>query len=104
MKVEGHVDSDKRINLLFDEVTQHYHVIANLTGVMAKRYVVKAVTKAVNMAWYILANRHVVTMLSTPCISAGPRIPYDICNRHFRSQVCFDNNKQRKVKIRRERM
>ena len=38
MKVEGHVDSDKRINLLFDEVTQHYHVIANLTGAMAKRY------------------------------------------------------------------
>jgi hypothetical protein len=34
---QGQYDSDKRINLLFDEVTQHYHVIANLTGAMAKR-------------------------------------------------------------------
>ena len=29
---QGRVDSDKPINLLFDEVTQHYHVIANWTG------------------------------------------------------------------------
>ena len=36
---EGHVESDKRINLLFDWVTRHYHVIGNLTGAMAKRYV-----------------------------------------------------------------
>jgi len=34
---QGHVESDKRINLLFDEVTRHYHVIGNLTGAMAKR-------------------------------------------------------------------
>ena len=31
---QGHVESDKRINLLLDEVTQHYHVIANLRGAM----------------------------------------------------------------------
>jgi hypothetical protein len=31
--------SDTRINLLYDAVTQHYHVIANVTGAMAKRYV-----------------------------------------------------------------
>ena len=36
---QGLVDSDKRINLLVDEVRQHYHVIANLTGAMAKRYI-----------------------------------------------------------------
>ena len=29
---QGHVESDKRINLLFDEVTRHYYVIGNLTG------------------------------------------------------------------------
>jgi len=34
---QGHVESDKRFNLLFDEVTRHYHVIGNLTGGMAKR-------------------------------------------------------------------
>ena len=36
IKFQGHVDSDKRINLLFDEITQNYHVIANLTGALAK--------------------------------------------------------------------
>jgi hypothetical protein len=34
---QGPVESDKRINLLFGEVAQNYHVIANLTGAMAKR-------------------------------------------------------------------
>jgi len=28
---EGYVDSDKRINPLYVEVTKQYHVIANLT-------------------------------------------------------------------------
>ena len=42
---EGQVGSSKRIHLLYDDVTRHYHVIANLTGVMAKRYVCKACNK-----------------------------------------------------------
>jgi len=29
---QGHVESNKRVNLLFDEVIRHYHVIGNLTG------------------------------------------------------------------------
>ena len=56
------VESDKRINLLFDEVTRHYHVIANLTGVMAKRYVLMVVKKAVDTEWHTLANRHAATV------------------------------------------
>jgi len=36
---EGQVESTKRINLLYDDINQHYHVITNLTGAMAKRYV-----------------------------------------------------------------
>ena len=36
---QEHVYSDKRVNFLFDEVTQHYHVIAKFTGTMDKRYV-----------------------------------------------------------------
>jgi hypothetical protein len=35
---QGQVESDKRINLLHIEVTQHCHDLANLTRVMAKRY------------------------------------------------------------------
>jgi len=42
---EGQVTSEKRINLLYDDVSQHYHVIANLTGAMAERYVCKGCNK-----------------------------------------------------------
>ena len=34
-----HVESQKRVSLLFDTVKYYYHVIANLTGAMAKRYI-----------------------------------------------------------------
>ena len=37
------VESDKRINLLFD--AHHYHVIGNLTGAMAKRYICEGCNK-----------------------------------------------------------
>jgi hypothetical protein len=33
---KGQVESSNRLNLLYD-VTQHYHVITNLTGAMTKR-------------------------------------------------------------------
>jgi len=33
---QGHVESEKRINFLFDEVTRRYHVIGNLTGANAQ--------------------------------------------------------------------
>jgi len=42
---EGHVESSARINLLYDDVTRHYHVIASLTGAMAKQSVCKACGK-----------------------------------------------------------
>jgi hypothetical protein len=32
---EGQVESSTRINLLYDDVSRHYHVIANPTGAMA---------------------------------------------------------------------
>ena len=42
---EGQVDSAKRINLHYDYVERHYHVIVNLTGATARRYVCKACNK-----------------------------------------------------------
>ena len=36
---QGQLESDKGTKLLFDEVTQHSHVIANLRVAMTKRYV-----------------------------------------------------------------
>ena len=42
---DAQVQTEKRINLLYDEVARHYHVIVNITGAMAKRYVCKACNK-----------------------------------------------------------
>jgi hypothetical protein len=44
---DGQVQSEKRLNLLYDEGTRHYHVITNITGAMAKRYVCKECGKDV---------------------------------------------------------
>ena len=35
MMFEGHVASAKRLNLLYDDVEGYYHLITNLTSVMA---------------------------------------------------------------------
>jgi len=43
---EGQVGSVKRINLLYDDVERHYHVITNLTAAMARRYVCKGCHKS----------------------------------------------------------
>jgi len=34
---DGQVQTDKRINLLYDDVALHYLVIVNITGAVAKR-------------------------------------------------------------------
>jgi hypothetical protein len=34
---KGHVESSKRLNVLYDDVTRHYHVFGNLTAAMARR-------------------------------------------------------------------
>ena len=43
---EGQVDSFKHLNLLYDDVERHYHLITNLTGAMAKRYICNACHKS----------------------------------------------------------
>ena len=42
---KGRVETTERLNLLYDEVTGHYHVIGNLTAAMARKYVCKACGK-----------------------------------------------------------
>jgi len=41
----GQVESEKRINLVYDDVKRHYHVINSLTGAMARRYVCRGCNK-----------------------------------------------------------
>ena len=59
---QGHVDSEKRINFLFYEITRHNHVISNLTWTMANDTFASVLPKVVHMALNTLANRHVVTV------------------------------------------
>jgi len=93
---EGQVDPPKRFNILYDEVERHYHVIAKLTGAMAKKYVCKGCSKACKRY-----DAHVCDqtcsdcMVSPPCAFAEFRIPYDDCHRHFRNAVCFVKHKLR---------
>jgi len=42
-------------------------------------------------------------MPSPSCISAGPIIPCDLCNGHFRIQTCFDNHKKKRQGIRQKK-
>jgi len=36
---DGQVESEKRINLVYDDVKRHYHVINSVTGARARRFV-----------------------------------------------------------------
>jgi len=56
---EGHVESNKRLNLLYDEVDRHYHVITNLPGAMEKSTSVRLATKVVEATRIKTAIRRV---------------------------------------------
>jgi len=42
---DGHVESQKRINLLYDNVKHHLHVINSVTGALSRRFVCKGCNK-----------------------------------------------------------
>jgi len=93
---EGQVDSPKTLNILYDEVERHYHVIAKLTGAMAKKYVCKGCSKACKRdVAHICDQTCSECMVSLPCAFAEVRIPCDDCHRHFRNVACFANHKLR---------
>jgi hypothetical protein len=93
---DGQVQTEKRINLLYDEVEHHYHVITNVTGAMAKRYVCRACNKGCKLdASHVCDQTCSDCMSSPPCAFEGVRIPCDACNRHFRSLSCFDKHRKR---------
>jgi hypothetical protein len=56
---EGYVETSDRINLLYDDTTHHYHVIGNLTGAMAKKFV-RRVARDVKETSCIHVIRHLV--------------------------------------------
>ena len=42
---DGKVDSEKRLNLVYDEVHHHFHVINNVTGALSQQYFCKGCNK-----------------------------------------------------------
>jgi hypothetical protein len=93
---EGQVESSQRLNLLYDDVTRHYHVIGSLTGAMAKKYVFKACNKGCRLdVTHVCDHTCSDCFTNPPCISSWFRIPCSDCNRHCRSQSCFENHKKR---------
>jgi hypothetical protein len=62
---------------------------------MAKKFICKACNKGCVRGWTHMCDQTCSDCMSSPpCVSTWVRIPCDNCNRHFRSQTCFDNHKQ----------
>ena len=91
---DGQVESEKRINLLYDSVSKHYHVINNLTGAMTRRYVYRGCNKGWKSGGTHRCQETCNDSMSMPpCPYADVRIPCESCNRQFRSRACFDKHK-----------
>jgi len=92
---EGQVDSSKRINLLYEDVERHYHLITNPTGTMARKYVFKACNKACRRdVTHVCDQTCKDCLVSPPCAFSHVCFPCAQCNRHFRSRTCFAKLKQ----------
>ena len=98
---EGRVVSAKRLSLLYDDVERHYHVITKLTGAMETQYACKACNKSCRRdVTHVCDPTCSDCMMSPPCAFQNIRIPCEECNRHFRSQKCFDIHKRNAPKER----
>jgi len=62
---DGRVNSEKRINILYDDVEHHYHVITNVTGTMARLYVCKGCNKGCRRD-----VSHICDQTCTDCMSS----------------------------------
>ena len=96
---EGQVDSSKRLNLLYDDVEIHYHVITNVKGSMERRRVWKACNKSCSSEITHVCDKTCSDcMTGPPCAFSEVRLLCYKCNRHFRSRTCFGNHKQSTAK------
>jgi hypothetical protein len=96
---DGRVESERRLNLLWHDVTRHYHVITSLTGAMAKRYVCRGCGKGCEIKETHKCEHACSDCMSVPpCSFSGTKIPCGKCNKTFRSQACFDKHKNNKLR------
>jgi hypothetical protein len=95
---DGNVKTEKRINLLYDDVSKHYHVIGNLTGALSRRYVCKGCNKGCERGVTHKCKEICSDCMSVPpCAYTDVRIPCEGCNRQFRSRTCFNKHKTNKL-------
>ena len=93
---EGIVESTEGLNMLYAEVTRHYHVIGKLTAAMDRKYVCKACGKGCSSDVFHPCDQiYSCCMASPPYVATGVRIPCADCYRHFCNQTCFANYKSR---------
>ena len=92
----GNSSSAKKLCLLYDRDLEHYSVITNLKGDMAKRYVCNGFDT-------LYDKTHKCDKVSSLCTATPPctkdEIKYCVsCNRRFLSEKCFQNHLTLKVK------
>ena len=92
------VEPEKRINLLYDDVKHHFHVINNVTGALSRKYFCKGCNKGCERGVTHKCQESCSDCMSIPpCPYADVRIPCEACNRQFRSRTCFDKHKTNKL-------
>ena len=66
MVFDGQVESGKRINLLYDEVSRLYHVITSLTGALAKEYLCRGCSKGYTLHAIQKCHQTCIDCMSIP--------------------------------------
>lgn len=97
---EGQSHSEKRLNLLYDQDTEHFNVIVNLTAAMAVSFVCHGCNNGFRRGEnHTCSNSCSSCMSIPPCTSSGGITVYcNDCGRYFRSQTCFNAHKINKVR------
>jgi len=70
--VERQIESPKGINLFYNNVERHYHMIVNITGALRRSTYVMHVTKHAEVTPHIAVTRHLVI------VSLGLRSPFPL--------------------------
>jgi len=94
---DGEVESEK-INLLYDDVTKHYHAINSLTSAMTREYVCRGCNKGCRRGVTHKCGETCSDCKSVPpCTYSEVQVACESCNRNFRSRSCFEKHKANKL-------
>jgi len=95
---DGQVESEKRINLLYDAAEHHVHVINSVTAALSCQYFCKGCNKGCESCVTHKCQESCIDCMSIPPRSyADVRMPFEACNRQFRSRACFDKRTNNKL-------